>query len=445
MLFERNTLPSVPVRIEDGGVMNIRSSGSRLKAQSLLQHLLGVVFGGVFFLNWGLAYASDTHHQVMPGDTLWDISEYYYGTPDEWPTLQQVNAIADPFKLQPDTMVDLSALDPFPLSVLYRSGDAWIVEENGENLLESGDLIKVDSVIQTGPGSSLTVQMRDGARAVVPSNSRIVLKREGERGITFQLEHGEIESYVPTNRMRRRAYNIETTAGVLGVRGTHFRASYTDEALLTSVYEGNVAAQHRVDTAEASINEGEGARVDEAGGIQVVQLLPPPEGVAINSLSNEAIQVDILSPMQGQAFRAQIASDPNFLTIIRDQRSQSSQIQFDPLPPGFYHLRISAIDELGIEGESTIFVIHHHGDRVSVKQEEDAWIFEWFHKAQTNYRLQLAADHEFTRVLLDYEPQNNGPLRVSRLPGNEIFWRVVSLGERTDMAVVLDAGTLRSL
>ncbi|MGP5311083.1 FecR domain-containing protein [Vreelandella alkaliphila] len=430
------------MRIEDGGVMNIRNSGSRLKAQSLLQHLLGVVLGGVFLLTWGLSYASDTHHQVMPGDTLWDISEYYYGTPDEWPTLQQVNAITDPFKLQPETMVELSAFDPFPLSVLYRSGDAWLVEENGENFLESGDLIEVDSVIQTGPGSSLTVQMRDGARAVVPSNSRIVLKREGERGITFQLEHGEVESYVPTNRMRRRAYNIETTAGVLGVRGTHFRASYTDEALLTSVYEGNVAAQYRVDTAEASISEGEGARIDGAGGIQVVQLLPPPEGVAINSLSNEAIQVDILSPMQGQAFRAQIASDPNFLTIIRDQRSQSSQIQFDPLPPGFYHLRIAAIDELGIEGESTIFVIHHHGDRVSVNQEEGAWIFEWFHKAQTNYRLQLAADHEFTRVLLDYEPQNNGPLRVSRLPVNEIFWRVVSLDERTDMTVVLDTGTL---
>ncbi|MGP5191892.1 FecR domain-containing protein [Vreelandella alkaliphila] len=429
------------MRIEGGGVMNIKSSGSRPKTKSLLRYFSSVVFGSVFLLIGSLSYASDTH-QVMPGDTLWDISEYYYGTPDEWPALQQVNAITDPFKLQPDTLVELSAFDPFPLSVLYRSGDAWLVEENSESLLKSGDLIEVGSVIQTGPGSSLTVQMRDGARAVVPSNSRIVLKREGERGITFQLEQGEVESYVPKNRMRRRAYNIETTAGVLGVRGTHFRASYTDEALLTSVYEGNVAAQHRVETAEASINEGEGARVDGTGGIQVVPLLPPPEGVTINSLSNESIQVDISSPIQGQTFRAQIASDPNFLTIIRDQLSQSSQIQFDPLPPGFYHLRIAAIDELGIEGESAIFVIHHHGDQVSVKQEEDAWIFEWFHKAQTNYRLQLAADHEFTQVLLNYEPQNNGPLRISRLPGNEIFWRVVSLDERTDMTVVLDTGTL---
>ena len=429
------------MRIEGGGVMNIKSSGSRPKTKSLLRYFSSVVFGSVFLLTGSLSYASDTH-QVMPGDTLWDISEYYYGTPDEWPALQQVNAITDPFKLQPDTLVELSAFDPFPLSVLYRSGDAWLVEENSESLLMSGDLIEVGSVIQTGPGSSLTVQMRDGARAVVPSNSRIVLKREGERGITFQLEQGEVESYVPKNRMRRRAYNIETNAGVLGVRGTHFRASYADETLLTSVYEGNVAAQHRVNTAEASIDQGEGARVDGTGGIQVVALLPPPENVTISSLPNEAIQVDISSPMQGQAFRAQIASDPNFLTIMRDQRSQSSQIQFAPLSPGFYHVRIAAIDELGIEGESAIFVIHHHGDQVSVNQEEDAWVFEWFHKAQTNYRLQLAADHQFTQVLLNYEPQNNGPLRVSRLPGNEIFWRVVSLDERTGMTVVLDTGTL---
>ncbi|AZM97146.1 hypothetical protein EI420_16390 [Vreelandella venusta] len=429
------------MRIEGGGVMNIKSSGSRPKTKSLLRYFSSVVFGSVFLLTGSLSYASDTH-QVMPGDTLWDISEYYYGTPDEWPALQQVNAITDPFKLQPDTLVELSAFDPFPLSVLYRSGDAWLVEENSESLLMSGDLIEVGSVIQTGPGSSLTVQMRDGARAVVPSNSRIVLKREGERGITFQLEQGEVESYVPKNRMRRRAYNIETNAGVLGVRGTHFRASYADETLLTSVYEGNVAAQHRVNTAEASIDQGEGARVDGTGGIQVVALLPPPENVTISSLPNEAIQVDISSPMQGQAFRAQIASDPNFLTIMRDQRSQSSQIQFAPLSPGFYHVRIAAIDELGIEGESAIFVIHHHGDQVSVNQEEDAWIFEWLHKAQTNYRLQLAADHQFTQILLNYELQNNGPLRISRLPDNEIFWRVVSLDERTGMTVVLDTGTL---
>lgn len=428
--------------INDGGVMNKSSSWSSLKAKSLLQRFLGVVVGGVLLVTCGLSYASDTHHQVMPGDTLWDISEYYYGTPDEWPTLQQLNAIADPFKLQPDTMVDLSAFDPFPLSVLYRSGDAWLVEENGEKLLESGDTIEVDSVIQTGPGSSLTVQMRDGARAVVPSNSRIVLKREGESGITFQLEQGEIESYVPSNRMRRRAYNIETNTGVLGVRGTHFRAGYSNETLVTSVYEGNVAAQNRIGTAEASISKGEGARIDETGGIQVVRLLPPPDDVDITSLPNEAIQIDILSSMQGKTYRVQIASDPNFLTIIRDQRSEGDQVQLAPLSPGFYHLRIAAIDDFGIEGNSATFVIHHHGNRVSVKQEEDSWVFEWLHRAQITYRLQLAANHEFTKVLLDYEPQNNGPLRVSRLPGNEIFWRVVSLDERTDMTVVLDTGTL---
>ncbi|RUR25820.1 hypothetical protein ELY33_17490 [Vreelandella andesensis] len=426
----------------DGGVMNKRKSGSSLKAKSLLQRFSGVVFGGVFLLTWGLSYASDTHHQVMPGDTLWEISEYYYGTPDEWPTLQQINAIADPSKLQPNTLVDLNAFGPFPLSVLYRSGEAWLVKDGGDTLLENGDIIEADSVIQTGPGSALTVQMRDGARAVVPSNSRIVVKREGERGITFQLERGEIESYVPSNRMRGRPYNIETSTGVLGVRGTHFRAGYTDEILLASVYEGNVAAQNRMSTTEAPVSEGEGARIDETGSIQVVPLLPPPEGVDITSLSNESIQIDIMLPMQGQAYRAQIASDPNFLAIIRDQRSQSSQIRFDPLSPGFYHLRIAAIDEFGIEGNSAIFVIHHHGNRVSVQQEENAWIFEWLHRAHITYRLQLAADREFTRVLLDYEPQNNGPLKISRLPGNEIFWRVVSLDERNDMTVVLDTGTL---
>ncbi|MCC5904508.1 MAG: FecR domain-containing protein [Halomonas sp.] len=407
--------------------------------------LQGLMPGIVFWLLGASANASDesdSYHRVVPGDTLWNISERYYGTPAEWPVLQQLNTIQEPEKLQPDTLVDLGLFSPFPLTVLYKSGEAWLIRGSNEVSLERGDIIDAGAILQTGRGTSLALQMSDGARVVVPSMSRIVLMREGSKGITFYLEQGEVESYVPTRRAQQRAYNIKTNTGVLGVRGTHFRARYEDELLLTSIYEGSVVAQAQVASEQVSIGAGEGAYVGVTGDIQVLPLLPSPDDVSITSLMNDGVQIDVLSPMLGSFYRAQIAQDPSFLNILRDQRSGVSQLRFDPLPPGFYHLRIAPIDAFGLEGWSATFVIHHHGNQVSVEQKESAWVFEWPHRAQNSYRLQLAADHEFTRVLLDYEPQGKGPLKISRLPDNDVYWRVVSLDERTEISIILDTGKL---
>ncbi|WP_301584348.1 FecR family protein [Halomonas alkaliantarctica] len=394
------------------------------------------------------AEVSNDYYRVVPGDTLWDISERYYGTPDKWPHLQQLNAIAQPTQLLPNTLVDLGTSDPFPLTVLYRAGEAWLIEGDNQFTLQNGDTVNVGDVVQTGAGS-ITLQMRDGARAVLPSNSRVVLQREGERGITFRLEEGEVESYVPTQRSPGRAYTIETKTGFLGVRGTHFQARYEDNTLLTSVYDGQVTAQSRVGVEQAAVDNGEGARIGIGGDVQVVQLLPPPEEVRITSLLLDDVQIEVLYPSQNVTYRAQIAKDPHFLNILRDQRSLDGQLRFTGLQPGFYHLRLSAVDRLGIEGRSAFFVVHHNDRHVAViressegHQEGSQWLFEWSHQAQTSYRLQLAADSEFNRVLLDHVSQHNGPLRVSRLPANDIYWRVVSTDNLTGISEVIDTGTL---
>lgn len=395
------------------------------------------------------AEVSNDYHRVLPGDTLWDISEHYYGTPDNWPRLQQLNAIAQPTKLLPNTLVDLGASDLFPVTVLYRAGEAWLIEGAKQTSLQNGDTVNAGDIVQTGAGS-ITLQMRDGARAVLPSNSRVILQREGERGITFRLEEGEVESYVPTNRPRNRAYTIETESGFLGVRGTHFHARYEDNTLLTSVYEGEVAAQGRMSAEQTAVSSNKGARIDVMGGIRIVPLLPPPEDVTITSRLPDDVHVEVLSPRQGISYRAQIAKDPHFLNILRDQRSSDGQLRFTALPAGFYHLRLAAVDVLGIEGRSAFFVVHHNDRRVSVVREvsneghgEDSlWVFEWSRRAQTSYRLQLAADSQFNRVLLDYASQHNGPLRISRLPESDIYWRMVSANNLTGVTEVIDMGTL---
>ncbi len=403
------------------------------------------LFIGAMLLASITANASDSvegGHRIVLGDTLWRIAERYYGTPSEWSFLQQLNTISEPTNLQPGYLLDVGMVDSFPLTVLYLSGNAWFIQNSAETRLTIGQTIEAGVTLLTGRDTALTLQMNDGARIVVPSMSRVTLKREGEKGVTLFLEQGEVESYVPTQRMLQRPYNIETYNGVLGVRGTHFQARYESSALLASVYEGNVAAGNHMVSEQAFIAAGRGARIGNEGNVQVVTLLPPPEYVNISSLASGEIKLDVLSTTAGARYRAQIANDPGFLNILRDERTEIGQLHFTALPPGFYHLRIAEIDELGIEGYSTTQIFYHHSEQVNLSLEDNAWLFEWNHRPHKSYTLQLATDRYFNTVLLNYTPHKAGILKVDRLPFDEIYWRISSFDELENTTNVIGNGIL---
>ncbi|MGP9798687.1 FecR family protein [Halomonas sp. 86] len=403
------------------------------------------IFLSVIFLSSLTANASDSiedSHRIVLGDTLWGISKRYYGTPHEWPFLQQLNTVSEPASLQPGSMLDLGMSDSFPLTVLYLSGNAWVIENDAEVLLTVGAVLEEGATLQTGRNASITLQMNDGARIVVPSMSRITLKRESEKGVTLFLEEGEIESYVPIKRMQQRPYHIETYNGVLGVRGTHFKTRYESNTLLASVYEGTVSAIDLMVSERAAVIAGKGVRIDDQGHLQVANLLSPPENVNVSSLPSGDLELHMPPETVRKQYRAQIASDPGFLNILHDERTEIGRLRFVGLPSGFYHLRIAAIDELGIEGNSAAHIIHHHSEHVNVSSEDGAWLFAWNHRPQEIYTLQLASDQQFNTILLDYKARNTGVLKVTHLPLGEIYWRILSVDEKENMAHEVGNGIL---
>ncbi len=63
---------------------------------------------GCFFLNPSLIWAQKLTHTVQKGDTLWDICEHYYGNPNLWPKLWQMNPfITNPHLLEPGDVITL--------------------------------------------------------------------------------------------------------------------------------------------------------------------------------------------------------------------------------------------------------------------------------------------------------------------------------------------------
>jgi LysM domain len=68
---------------------------------------------GCFFLNPSLIWAQKLTHTVQKGDTLWDICDHYYGDPDLWPKLWQMNPfITNPHLLRPGDVITLFEQEP---------------------------------------------------------------------------------------------------------------------------------------------------------------------------------------------------------------------------------------------------------------------------------------------------------------------------------------------
>ncbi|XGA80593.1 FecR domain-containing protein [Halomonas sp. CH40] len=381
-------------------------------------------------------------HKVMPGDTLWDIAKRYFDDPYEWYFLQQVNTIDEPVMLQPDTLVDLTLQDAFPLSVLYLYGDAWLIEGSQRLALEQGIVVDEGDIVETGRGASLTLEMSDGARAVVPSNSRVMVSRDGERGIRLILEKGEVESQVPSRQNPGRPYNIQTTSGVLGVRGTRFAVGYGGDAVLSSVYEGKVAVQSQQMSERAQVAAGQGTRISQQGDIDVVGLLAAPELLSATSLAGGDLVVLIKPIAPASSYRAQLARDAQSLDVVADQRSITPEVIFPELPAGEYYLRVAAVGSLGVVGEYSQRLIQHFSTGVTVTREGDAWRFDWKRQNDTPSRLELAFDETFERPLISYPPVTTGALLLRQVPDGEIFWRVVKLDGEGNVASVIDSGLL---
>ncbi|NOG31364.1 LysM peptidoglycan-binding domain-containing protein [Halomonas sp. TBZ9] len=381
-------------------------------------------------------------HRVMPGDTLWDIAKFYFDDPYEWYFLQQVNTIDEPVLLQPNTLVDLTLQDAFPLSVLYLYGDAWLIEGGRKVALEQGIAVDEGDIVETGRGASLTLEMSDGARAVVPSNSRVMVNRDGERGIRLILVKGEVESQVPSRQNSGRPYNIQTTSGVLGVRGTRFTVSYGDAAVLSSVYEGKVAVQSQQMSERAQVAAGQGTRISQQGDIDVVGLLAAPQLLSVTSLAGGDLEVLVKPIAPASGYRAQLTRDAQSLDVIADQRSTAPEFIFPELPVGDYYLRVAAVGNQGVVGEYSQRLIPHFSTGVTVTREGDAWRFDWKRQNNTPHKLELAFDKSFDQPLISYPPATTGAVLLRQVPSGEVYWRVVKLDDKGNITSVIDSGLL---
>lgn len=254
----------------------------------------------------------------------------------------------------------------YPAQVLAVRGDVQLISRDGQVLgvarqLKPYDQLNINDVVQTQSRGFVSMRFADGSQSVLPSNARIQLLEVSKGVPRVALLSGAIESRVTKQpNARKSTFEIQLPTVTVGVRGTHFKVVNDSSNQRVAVEGGVVKVQQRFACAPPmTINAGQGAIVSPVASA-VVPLLDAPELVNVNEAQRQADRMVFdVQPMAGAAsYRVQVANDESFLDIQQESLSTSTQVVLDDggLIDGFYYVRLSAVDEMGLDGRSRVHV-----------------------------------------------------------------------------------------
>ncbi|WP_275288521.1 FecR domain-containing protein [Halomonas elongata] len=366
---------------------------------------------------------STERYRVQPGDTLWDITERYRGEAKEWPIVRKANRVEEPRHIQPGDVLDLPPLPDLSAEVRHREGSAWLIREGGERLPLRTDMeLLPGDAVETSSQAFVSLRLPHGEDVVLPSSTRVILKRQDRRSTRLYLEQGELEARVPAQRDHREVLSIDTPTGIVGVRGTHFRVTQAETETRISTLEGEVALSQ--DASTTSVPAGRGALASSTSDLRLTRLLPAPLLQGRDKAFDQPLKIDLATVPEAEAYRVQLARDPNFQTIFRDKRDDSSSITFDSVPQGFYYARGSAFDALGIEGRYDRRLILHRPIEASLEAIDDGYVFHWTDIPRLEYRLQLSEDSSFSDPFMNRSFSGSQGVTLRNLPTDDFHWRL---------------------
>lgn len=295
-------------------------------------------------------------YQVEPGDTLEALARHYTLDPDNWRTLQDLNRVADPYRLS------IAQVLRIPLSLIPRqAAQATVTHIHGHvtrsgQALQTGDRLETGDILRSGQGSA-TLSLEDHSLLTIAPDSEVrvrtlqTFRGSGLSDTVLDLPRGSVESSVAPEDTGVGRFEIRTPATVTGVRGTQLRVHSGGSGSRHEVLHGEAAIQHPGDT-EQRLAQHHGAAYDTAGALLGMQtLLPAPV------LQQPAPSASSLSwtPVPGaQAYRVRVALDQAGTQQVSSSRVMQANTPLALSGTGFRYVFVRAIDALGIEGSDAM-------------------------------------------------------------------------------------------
>lgn len=400
-------------------------------------------------------------HTVRSGETLLSIAGDMLQKPEYWRRLQQINRVADPYRLMPGTVLRipfaLLRTEPATATVTAVAGEASV---DGKTL-KVGDTIASRSRVITGEQGFVTVELIDGSRLVLQPESRLQVEELARYRNTqlpetkLRLESGRIESVITKSAAPRPKYRIDTPTAAIGVRGTSFRVGANATASRTEVTEGKVAVQGG-STATAEVPQGYGLVAETGGQLSAPKaLLPGPDVAGLPALHERTIVRFVLPPLaDAKSYRFQVGTDAEMRELLADQVAGTPEAKFGHLPDGEYTLRVRGIDAEGLEGSDADFRFKLKARPEppfatapinNVKLRAETVALAWTtHPDAARYHIQIAANAAFDRPVDDIDGvEGNTIMPARKLPPGDYFWRARSIRASGDLGPWGDAQPFR--
>lgn len=403
-------------------------------------------------------------YTVEQRDTLIWLGKNLLVDPSAWPEVARTNRLPNPNHIVPGQRLRIPArllrsVD-VPATLVAASGD---VRVDGK-AAAAGAAINPGQTITTAEASTAILQLGDGSRVkVMPGtetllgqNRRYQLKAnraaapveesDGLFASTMRLVRGSVDmaaSKVP----RAKPLEVTTPTAVIGVRGTEYRVHHDSEGVGTSrteVLEGKVQADITASSKPgAALNEGFGAVMPTGAKEPVVAALAEAPKLPVFTSRFERPMVRFTIQGETLPLRLQVAEDPLFERIVKDQRvAPGGDVRIAGLADGTWHLRARRVDANGLEGRDAkaTFVLHARPEppagiapaqrtKVPVGEIQMAWAEN---TEAGSYRLQVAKDAEFQKLVKEADGVVGAQTKVKVEETGTYHWRMASVRPNGD-------------
>ena len=403
-----------------------------------------------------------TPYVVRADDSLYALADRYMQSPSDWRLLRDINHVANPRHLQVNARLSMptSRLRQTLLTARVTAvrGSVEKLDTAGAPPLpvSAGTLLMEGDEISTGRDAFVSMTLPDRSHVVLPSSSRIHIGRLRTTLLTgavdrqFDLKQGEVSTDVTPFKNPRDSFRVITPSVVAGVRGTRFRVNYlaAQDATTVEVLAGKIGVDGAGPDGAANSTSaplpvpggaqtlvlagyGNLTRTGNAAGAPV-RLLDPPEIADPGKLQNAPeVAFDLMPVASAGAYRTEIATDADFLDLLRDQRTTGLHAAFDNIPDGNYFVRVSATDTHGIDGLPQVFTFSRHLDTTNAAAtpiEGNGYTFRWHVDSEakgSRYRFILSDHADLSEPFIDLLDVAGGEMTVANLPPGKYYWTVV--------------------
>lgn len=397
------------------------------------------------------APTADWSYRVRPGDNIWDLAARFLKPDVPWQKLQGYNNVADPLHLPPGMTMHVPVawlrLRPAPAKIIAVMGNATAKPADGSPAapVVQGMSVSFGTDLVTLDGASLTLELADGSRVLMQSDSELSLDRLSEYGGTgmvdtrMRLKRGRINSdVIPLNGNAAR-FSVSTPNTISSVRGTHFRviANDDDGTARTEVVSGRVDVGNEKRHVMVKTGLGVATSGNAAPGRPEALLSAPELHCPQEPVNQVPFEFQWTALEHAQHYRVQIAPSAKFEALLLDQVIDENRINLPDLGNGGYAIRVRGIGNNQLEGLDATCMLAIAANpqpplvlepQPNSKVRDVRPAFRWTESQQAvSYVWQLSSDPAFAQLLADDQTAHGDGTRAPQpLSYGRYFWRVAS-------------------